>query len=147
MLSPWVDLTCSMPSWKRYQNIDFLGKAPTPEQPAALGLPQLYAAGRDLKDPLVSPMYADLQGLCPLFIQLGGVEVLLDEGLVFGKKAKEAGVDATVEVWPHMPHVFQNFGRLCPDGAKAIANIGTFAEKYFGRKHLTPVMLTPPAKL
>eukprot|EP00002_Diphylleia_rotans_P025620 TRINITY_DN5070_c0_g2_i3.p1 TRINITY_DN5070_c0_g2~~TRINITY_DN5070_c0_g2_i3.p1 ORF type:complete len:343 (+),score=54.68 TRINITY_DN5070_c0_g2_i3:44-1072(+) len=107
LISPWVDLTCSMPSWKRNHTIDYLGKAPGPNQPMTMNLPHLYAAGRDLKHPLISPMYANLKGISPILIQLGGVEVFLDEGLVLAKKAKEAQVDVTVEVWPHMPHVFQ----------------------------------------
>jgi acetyl esterase/lipase len=47
-----------------------------------------------------SPIYADLKGLPPVYVQVGGDETLLDDSRRLGERAREAGVDVTVDVYP-----------------------------------------------
>ncbi len=75
-------------------------------------------------DPLVSPVYADLQGLPPIYIQAGGSEILLPSIRVFAKRAKEQGADVVLETWKGMNHDFQAFGDDVPQSAEAIKRIG-----------------------
>lgn len=83
----------------------------------------------DPKTPYASPLFGDLQGLPPILLQVGGAEILLDDAVGFVEKAKAVGVDATLEVYPDMPHVFQAFAPYLPDANKALETIGRFIKK------------------
>jgi acetyl esterase/lipase len=91
-----------------------------------------YLQGGDPKQPLASPLYANLQGLPPLLMQVGDAEVLLDDTTRVAEKAKAVGVDVTVEVYPEMMHIFQLFAPVLPEGQQAIERIGTFLKQYLG---------------
>ena len=56
--------------------------------------------GGNPKDPLANPLHADLRGLPPVYIQVGGDETLLDDSRAAGRNARKAGVDVTVDVFP-----------------------------------------------
>jgi len=79
-------------------------------------------------DPLVSPLYADMHGLPPLLFHTGSTEMLRDDSILAAEKAKDAGVDATCEVWDDMPHVFQSLAFL-PESKQAFASIKNFVQK------------------
>ncbi len=49
-----------------------------------------YLGSADPKQPLVSPLYADLSGLPPLFIEVGRREVLRDDAVRLAERAKAA---------------------------------------------------------
>jgi monoterpene epsilon-lactone hydrolase len=84
-----------------------------------------YAAGHDLRDPLISPLYGDLSGLPPLLVFVGGDEVLLSDGQQLVEKAVAAGVDATLRVYPGMWHVWQLTPGL-PEAERAIGEAVQF---------------------
>lgn len=84
-----------------------------------------YAGDADVRDPMVSPVFADYTGLPPLLFQVGEHEVIRDDSVKACAKAKADGVDATLEVWPKMIHVFQSHAQL-PEAAEAITRIGGF---------------------
>ncbi|MEZ4884339.1 MAG: alpha/beta hydrolase [Chitinophagales bacterium] len=123
LLSPWVDLVGENESYhtkadkdliiavadiRRYSKDYFKNTAPT--------------------HPLVSPVYADLSGLPPLLIQVGTHEVLIDDSLKLAEKAKQDGVDVTLQIWENMLHVWQFFADFMPESKKAIRNIAEFIE-------------------
>jgi len=85
----------------------------------------------DPKTPYVSPIFGDLHGLPPLLLQVGATEILLDDSIHFAEKAEAAGVDATLEVYPDMPHVFQAFAPYLPDANQALLSIGNFIKRHF----------------
>jgi acetyl esterase/lipase len=91
-----------------------------------------YLGERDRTTPLASPFYADLHGLPPLLVQVGTAEVLLDDSIRFADRAKAAGVDVTLEVWDDMPHVWQAFAPILPEGQQAIDSCGDFIRKHVG---------------
>jgi acetyl esterase len=68
-------------------------------------------SGADPADPLVSPIKrADLTGLPPALIVTAEYDPLRDEGELYGRRLKEAGVDATVSRYAGAGHGFaQNF--------------------------------------
>jgi monoterpene epsilon-lactone hydrolase len=84
----------------------------------------------DPRDPLVSPLYADLRGLPPLLIQVGNRETVLDDSTMFADKARDAGVDIELQVWDGMIHVFQMFGAQLPEAQQAIAAIAKFLNRH-----------------
>jgi acetyl esterase/lipase len=72
----------------------------------ATGLVRSYLGATDPKNPLASPLYADLSGLPPVRIHVGDDEVLLDDSRRYAERAVAAGVDARLDVWMGMPHGF-----------------------------------------
>jgi acetyl esterase/lipase len=83
---------------------------PEPTDDAGGDPRRLYAGGDDdvLDNPYASPVRGKLDGLCPLLVQVGRMERLLEHSTIFVEKARAAGVDAEVEVWEGQPHVFQS---------------------------------------
>jgi monoterpene epsilon-lactone hydrolase len=71
-------------------------------------------------------VFADLQGLPPLLIQVGTEEALYDDAITLSRVAHEAGVDATLEVWEGQMHVWHLMAKLIPEGKQAIQAIGAF---------------------
>ena len=79
---------------------------------------------------IFSPLKQDLRGLPPLLLQVGDHEILLSDSVRFAERAKKAGVDTTLEIYPNMFHCFQLTFFLMPEAKKAIRNIGSFIQKY-----------------
>ena len=102
------------------------------DRDSLLNIAKVYLNGKDPRAPLASPLHADLRGLPPLLMQVGGVEVLLDDTTALAERAKEAGVSVEVEVWEDMPHVWHTFAPILPEGEKAIGRIGEFILQHTG---------------
>jgi acetyl esterase/lipase len=121
LLSPWTDLALRGESMKLNEEYE-------PElSKAILRMTALvYSGGANRKNPLISPIYADLTGLPPLLIHAGNIETLRDDSVRLAERAKEAGVDVTLEVWEDMPHVFHNYVNEIPESKKAIEKIGQY---------------------
>ncbi|MEM2134165.1 MAG: alpha/beta hydrolase [Candidatus Freyarchaeota archaeon] len=91
-----------------------------------------FLGGADPSDPLISPIYGDLKGLPPLLVQASTSEMLFGGCKRLVERAKRAGVNATLQTWKDMPHVFQSFGLYdLPEAKEAIAKIGEFIQKLF----------------
>jgi epsilon-lactone hydrolase len=89
-----------------------------------------YYGDYDPQNPLISPLYAELQDLPPLLIYAGENEVLRSDAVRFAEKAQEAGVDVTLKVWQGMVHAFPIYAGFLPEGKTAITEIGTFFQKF-----------------
>jgi len=124
-LSPWTDLAFSGESWKSKAAVDLI-VFDIKEREFA----RLYLGGLDPKTPLASPLYADLKGLPPLLVQVGTNEVLLSECTQMVERAKQAGVNAVLDEWEKMQHVWQFAASFIPEGRRAIARIGEFIDRY-----------------
>lgn len=85
-----------------------------------------YRGTADPRNPLVSPIYADLCGLPSLLIQVGSKEGFLDECRLLAKNAQEAGVMVTLEIWSEMWHYWHLFVPFLPEARQAIQSIATF---------------------
>ena len=126
LLSPWTDLAGTGASVQ--------GKAaqdPMVTQVMLERMAAAYVAGGDLRDPLASPLYADLSGLPPILIQVGSAEILLDDSTRLAERARAAGVEAELEVWEDMVHVFQAFPML-EEAGQAVGRIGEFVRARTG---------------
>jgi acetyl esterase/lipase len=119
-LSPWVDLALTGASVRTKAAVDPILTPASLETSA-----RLYAAGHALTDPLISPLYAALDGLPPLLIQAGSDEILLDDALRLAERARRAGVAVTLEVWEGLFHVFP-ITPFLPESAQALARIAAF---------------------
>jgi epsilon-lactone hydrolase len=120
-ISPWVDLACSGATYVTRKDAD-----PIVDRESVTMMAQAYAGTGDFKAPLLSPLYADLRGLPPLLVQVGSDEVLLDDALGLGERARAAGVDVAVEEWPAMIHVWHWFLPMLDEAQRAVDGIGRF---------------------
>ena len=127
-LSPWTDLTFTGESWKSKAKADLI-IFDYKEHAFA----KMYLGGLDAKTPLASPLYADLKGLPPLLAQVGTDEVLLADSTRLVERAKQAGVNAVIDEWEKMQHVWQFAASFIPEGRRAIDRIGEFIDKNCGR--------------
>lgn len=125
-LSPATDLASTGESARTRANVEVLLKGMGKD---GLNVVPLYAAGHDVLDPLISPLYGDLRGLPPILIHVGDHEILLDDSTRFAERACAAGVDARVVVWPEMWHVFQMHAPAMPEARASIRQIGEFIQE------------------
>jgi acetyl esterase/lipase len=119
--SPWVDLEGVGESMVTRAAAD-----PMVQREHLVRMAKLYLGGLPPRTPLAAPLYADLSGLPPLYIQVGTAETLLDDSTRLAERARKAGVEVTLELWDDMIHVFQAFAMMLPEGQQAIDKIGTF---------------------
>ena len=104
LYSPWTDLAGTGESLRTNTERDAMFRGEGMERAAAP-----YLAGADPKNPLASPLYADLHGLPPILIHAGSYEVLLDDSTRLAERARAAGTDITLRTWPVVPHVWPLF--------------------------------------
>jgi phosphinothricin tripeptide acetyl hydrolase len=124
-ISPWVDLTCSGGSYVTKAAADpIVGRAGVEQMARA------YLGSTAPREPLASPLFADLRGLPPLLIHVGSEEVLLDDSVQLAERARAAGVDTTLEVYERMIHVWHWFLPMLDEAQTAVEAIGRFARRH-----------------
>ena len=126
LASPWTDLTMSGASLAGKDAVDPLIHKGYLEELAAAYAPQSI----DRRDPLISPLFADLRGFPPTLIQVDSAETLLDDAARFAAAAGAADVAVTLEVWPHMIHAWALWNAKVADGRKALAQAGEFIRRW-----------------
>jgi len=120
-ISPWVDLTCSGASYATKAAADPIVRRAGVEEMA-----RAYLGATPPRTPLASPLFADLRGLPPLLIHVGSDEVLLDDAVQLAERAKAGGVDATLEIYDRMIHVWHWFLPMLDEAQTAVEAIGRF---------------------
>jgi len=88
--------------------------------------------GGDRRDPMANPLYADLRGLPPIYIQVGGDETLLDDSRRLAECARKAGVDVRLDVYPEMQHVFHFSAGHSPEADEAIGRLAEWVRPKLG---------------
>ena len=86
----------------------------------------------DARDPRANPLYADLTGLGPLYIQAGGDETLADDARLLYEHAAKAGVDARLDIVPDMLHTFQMAAGRAPEADDAIRELAGWVRPRLG---------------
>jgi acetyl esterase/lipase len=126
VVSPWTDLTMSGPTLTSKDAIDplihrsYLGE-----------LAHAYL-GRavDRADARVSPLFARLEGLPPMLIQVGSDETLLDDAARLARAAGAADARVTLEIWPHMIHAWPLWNARLAAGRQALESAGAFMRRH-----------------
>ena len=91
-----------------------------------------YISGEDPRNPYISPLLADLKGLPPILVQASSCELLYSDATRFVEKAKKAGIDAILQSWDDVTHVFQGTRyELLPEAKDAISKIADFTKHLF----------------
>jgi acetyl esterase/lipase len=126
--SPWFDMELTGASYESNRDRDaFFYKE------VVQGLVNMFLGeGGNLRDPLANPFYADLSGLPPIYIQVGGDETLLDDSRRFGELAGNAGVDVRVEIFPEQQHTFQMAAGRAPEADDAIRKLAEWVRPKLG---------------
>jgi acetyl esterase/lipase len=124
LLSPWLDLSGTAATLREHAAFDYITAAHLKRTAG------WYLGKRSERDPLVASLDADLTGLPPLLIQVGGAEGLLHDALQLDEKARAAGVSVRLEVYPDMIHVFQLFASFAPEAQEGIRSLAAFVREH-----------------
>lgn len=129
-LSPWADLAAGPDELSAFGREDPTIPDNTTAITASQGWASMYAGDADRNNPLLSPVFADFEGICPLLLQAGSVELICRDTERVAARAREAGVEVAEEIWDDMFHVWQGFAPLLPEGQQAIDRIGEWIREH-----------------
>ena len=93
----------------------------------------VYANGHDMKDPLLSPVYGDMKGFPPTILTSGTRDLLLSNTVRVHRKLREAGVEASLQVYEGMSHAHYLRDDTAPETREVFKEIATFFDKHLGK--------------
>jgi monoterpene epsilon-lactone hydrolase len=122
LMSPWSDLGKTGDSYYALEGIaPVLDYELTLEHPA-----KAYAGSRDMKTPLISPVYADYSSdFPPALIQAGTRDLFLSNCARLQRAMLAGGADAGMSLWEGMWHSFQLIPGL-PESEQALVEMADF---------------------
>jgi acetyl esterase/lipase len=94
----------------------------------------LYTNGRDLKDPLLSPVYGDMRGFPPAILTTGTRDLLLSNTVRVHRNLRQAGVESTLQVFEGQSHAQYYRDVSAPETKEAFDEIARFFDKHLGSK-------------
>src|SRR5205807_3313507 len=94
---------------------------------------KVYANGHDLKDPLLSPVYGDMQGFPPTILTSGTRDLLLSNTVRVHRKLRQAGVEAMLQVYEGQSHAQYYRDDTSPEAREAFEEIAGFFNKHLGK--------------
>jgi acetyl esterase/lipase len=121
--TPGTDMSKTSDSWYTNEGID---RILTTYDGFIEAASRLYAGGRDLKDPLVSPLYGDVHGFPPTFLVTGTRDMLLSNTARTHIKLRQAGVVADILVYEGTSHGDYAFVANSPESLHAYAELNVF---------------------
>ncbi|WP_281216224.1 alpha/beta hydrolase fold domain-containing protein [Lysinibacillus capsici] len=101
LLSACVDMSLENPLIQEYEEND-----PMLASEGMEVITKIWAADKALKDPIISPIYGDFQGVGKITHFIGSHESLYPDAIQFDEKLTEQGVAINTFVYPKMNHVF-----------------------------------------
>jgi acetyl esterase/lipase len=96
------------------------------------GAARLYANGRDLKDPLISPVYGNFTKFPPTFLVTGTRDLFLSNTIRVHRKLREAGVEAQLEVYEGQSHADYLALPDTPETRELYGEMAKFFDTYLG---------------
>jgi len=87
-----------------------------------------YAPNTDPRDPLLSPMYADLHGFPPSLLVTSTRDLLLSNTTIFHRALLRAGNDSELVVYEALPHAFWYHFQF-PETHEALERMANFFDK------------------
>ena len=127
--TPWSDIAKIGDSYETNEWIDnvlvtwdgWLGRAA-----------KLYAAGLDLKDPQISPIYGDFAGFPATILTSGTRDLFLSNTVRTHRKLRRAGVVADLHVYEGQSHAQYLFNADAPETREAFTEIARFFDRHLG---------------
>jgi len=128
--TPMADLTNAGDSFQTNAMLDNILVAPDAscDKRAAL-----YAKGHDLKDPLLSPVYGDMHGFPPAILTTGTRDLLLSSTVRVHRKLRQAGVEASLQVYEGQSHGHYSRDVAAPESKEAFEEIAAFFDRHLGK--------------
>ena len=126
-LSPLFDLTASGESYEKFAEDD-----PIYSRAQALAAAADYLGGANPREPLASPLFANLAGLAPLMVHAADREVLVDDARTLVAGVLAAGGRANLEIWPDLMHFWHLFVPDIPESTAAVLGVAEFLLTYIG---------------
>ncbi|GMU45248.1 MAG: alpha/beta hydrolase [Porticoccaceae bacterium] len=126
LISPWADLTGTADAVTSRAASD-----PMVKGDGLFSLADKYLNGADARNPLASPVFADLTGLPPLLIHVGGREILYDDSITLAANARKANVPVALVDEPELFHVWHAFAPMLDEGQRAVEQIGGWLQARF----------------
>ncbi|HXJ54941.1 MAG TPA: alpha/beta hydrolase [Burkholderiales bacterium] len=128
--TPMSDLTNAGDSFRTNAMLDNVLVAPGAncDQRAAL-----YSAGRDPKDPLLSPVYGDMRGFPPAILTTGTRDLLLSSTVRVHRKLRQAGVEAVLQVYEGQSHAHYYRDVNAPETREAFGEIAQFFDRHLAK--------------
>lgn len=128
--TPWSDLTDTGDSYQTNEWLDnilvtwkgWLGDAA-----------KLYAGGRDMKEPYLSPVYGDFQGFPPTILTTGTRDLFLSNTVRVHRKLRRAGIEADLNVYEGQSHEQYDVDPHAPETKEAMMEIARFLDKHLGK--------------
>jgi epsilon-lactone hydrolase len=115
-ISPWLDMEGTGGSFETNKERDVLVM-----REVVQGMASTFLGEKgDRKHPLANPLHADLRGLPPVYIQVGGYETLLDDSHSLAEAVRKADGEVKIDVFPEMQHVFHFLAGVAPEADDAI---------------------------
>lgn len=124
-MSGWFDLEGSGESMRSNADLDLMI-----DEHGIRHAAEAFLGGGDPKDPSVAPLYADLSGLPPIYLQVGAHEALHDDSVRLHERLLQAGVAAELDVAPEMQHVFQMYAGNVPESDDAVQRLGEWLAQH-----------------
>ncbi len=91
-----------------------------------------YVGKTDRKDPVLSPLFADLRGMPPTLLVTSTRDILLSGTTIFHRALLAAGDDAQLIVFEALPHAFWYHFQL-PETQEALESMARFFDDRLGR--------------
>ncbi len=136
LFSPWTDLAATGESIRTNSALCAMFNGPD-IGPSA----HHYLGSADARNPLASPLYADLTGLPPLLIHVGADECLRDDSTRIAEKACAAGVAVELKIWPVVPHAWQLAPHKIPEARQSLRESAEFLRAHAAARNSSGVGL------
>jgi acetyl esterase/lipase len=128
-ISPATDMAMTGETYRTKAFVDPILGAGLPQDAFAL---YTNHGATDPRNPLVSPLYADVHGMPPTLLQVGTQEVLLSDSTRMANRLKAAGIETKLEIWPGMFHAFTPGFDMIPDARLATQHVVKFIRQHMG---------------
>lgn len=119
-ISPWADLTFSGKSYRE----NYL-KDPSLSEEALRYYAEIYA-GRNVREPCVSPVMGDLYRFPPSLIYAGSDEILRDDAVMLKERLEECSSEVRLHIAEGLWHVYVLF--WVPEAQEALDEIAEFVK-------------------
>ena len=128
--TPWADLTETGDSYKTNEWVDNVLVSYSGYLAHAAAL---YANGRDMHDPQLSPIYGDFHGLPPAILTTGTRDLFLSNTVRTHRKLRDAGVEAELQVFEGYSHAQYLFDVNAPETKVMFREVTAFLDRHLAK--------------
>lgn len=102
---------------------------------ALTAIRSMYLGDADPADPRISPVHGDLTGFPPLLFHVGEREVLRDDSVRMAERARAAGVETSLKVFPVVSHAWQFAAGMLPEARASLDEAAAFLNAHAPTPH------------